>query len=377
MPSRKGYDSHERAIAIRMRLRNKTARTVQKITKMSASTQNRLLRQYYVNKRIPKIVVPNRRDTLNPNAKITERYKRALYHSVKEKPELNNARRAKLLQQETGILLSTSGLQKAMARYNITRKKFSHKFVEAESQSSKDQAAAFKRFHRGVSFEQYASTDEKGISNKQKESFGYGFVERTHQNVPNIRKSLSGSSYRDFNTRIYDIVPKHESFRLNVIVTICLSKTTPVPYYEISKEYTTGPRFSAYILNRTLPKSIKYDLVDRSSVHKAVKTCEKAHIESVEEAYQHKGIHPDWIPTAHPEWNPIEQCFEHLTQHINRVSSNYNLENGWEEDLLIYEIENCLDNIPYELVKSWYRNCFCQLYPKTKVPDYLRPQPQK
>jgi hypothetical protein len=197
-----------------------------------------------------------------------------------------------------------------------------------------------------------------------------------HKNYPPIKKNKQKNfysrSYKNNNSRIKQITPKHSSFKLNLIATIALDIQNPVPYFEINEESTNGSIFANYIGKRTLPDHIRYDIIDRHSTHKS----NKANIErgdpSVIDVYVEESIKPDFCPAAMPQYNPVECLFSFINKELEDISINNKIRNGWKIDEMKESINDAIGKVTFKMVQGWYERTYKELYPNRKIPVFLR-----
>jgi hypothetical protein len=97
-----------------------------------------------------------------------------------------------------------------------------------------------------------------------------------------------------------------------------LDPSDPVSVFEALDKNINGACFSEYITDRELPDLVRHDLFNRASFHNARYSCLSSGKMTVEEAYEHCGIIPDKIPTATPQFNPVEQFFSYLQKYVER-----------------------------------------------------------
>ena len=152
-----------------------------------------------------------------------------------------------------------------------------------------------------------------------------------------------------------------------------MDPSNPVPGFEVHDENINGARFSEYITDRELPDLVTHDLIDRASIHNARYSCLSTGKMTVEEAYEHCGIIPDKIPTATPQFNPVEQLFSYLQKYVERRAIDLNKNGaGWSKDDLVDILYEARETVIDELVKSWYRNSYGLMFPEKAIPKFLR-----
>ena len=113
--------------------------------------------------------------------------------------------------------------------------------------------------------------------------------------------------------------------------SISLNPDFPVVDYSIKKEYWNKNMFTTYINNKSVPYDQNY-----------------------------------------PEMNPVEQAFNYLKQYVHTQAIKLQLKDGWKENQLKLAIEEGIKTITHERVKSWYRGSYIFMYPRLKIPKYMK-----
>ena len=319
----------------------------------------------------------------NSNAKIDENFIKELEKSVIEKPELTNKKRSIYLEEKTDIKLSPNQIRLNIKSLNVTKKKYSTTYFESKSSINQSRKFFFLKDHDPKSTNKdkehkyiplllTCSTDESGWDNSKNITKGYGFIRK----IPPIKNSqkriCSGRSYRDNSSRIYKTNLKHSKFKLNVIATICLDYKKPVPYFEINEENTNGSIYADYISNRTLPSHIKYDIIDRHSVHRSTKSNILRGDRPVKEIYMGEGVKEDFTPAGMPQFCPIESLFSYIDNYLENKSSEYNDGSGWKKNDMIKIITESISKVTFKMVQGWYTRTFRELYHDRELPVFLR-----
>jgi hypothetical protein len=63
------------------------------------------------------------------------------------------------------------------------------------------------------------------------------------------KRIASGGSYQDKTSVVYENVKKNSNtFRLNLIATICIDERRPVPHFKLDEEYANGSVFATMLL---------------------------------------------------------------------------------------------------------------------------------
>jgi hypothetical protein len=156
--------------------------------------------------------------------------------------------------------------------------------------------------------------------------------------------------YRKNKSRCYDTVKKHANFRLHVIATIFLDPFNPVPAFQVSNEYTNGSVYSNFILNRKLPQTIKFDIIDRNGAHKSTAANERRGDMSVVETYQNVGILPSFILAGMPQLNPIELLFTFLTNELESEAPKYNRGGGCSKEDIVKVLNEAREKVSFEMI---------------------------
>jgi len=215
-----------------------------------------------------------------------------------------------------------------------------------------------------------ASTDESGFKSDISREYGFGFIHKFSSNKKIT--SLNGDTKYN-NTRIHKIMPKHHQFKLNLILTIALDFHKPIQYFEIHDESSTGKVYLEYIENRELLDKIKFDIIDRHTIHRADKSNIKLGLIPVHDVYEIKSLQEDFTPAGEPQFNPVESAFNYIKSEIKKQSINYDLTKGWKKDEFVKIITTAVNSITFKLVQSFYRRTYKILYPGRKPPIYLDP----
>lgn len=370
------WSNETRKIVVNMRNAGSSAAAVFKATGVAERTQREMLADIRNG-----ITEKSKKDcTLfnNNNCKIIPEFIDRMKEIIKEKPDLYDHEIAKRLDQELNISLTPARIQQLRKKYKITRKLKQKRYSDRYSKNNIEYLENFKKVHRPkfgkLKYFQIASTDEAGFESTIKRRYAKSQVKITKISSAELKKrrEISGGSYQDKSSVIYDTTEKHHSFRLNLVATICLNPATPVVFYKLDCEYTNGDVFAQYVLDRDLPPHITHDFIDRASVHRSVKANNKHGQMPVPEAYSIQHLKEDFIPTGYPELNPIEQLFAWLRKKLEEEAPKY-VENGsWTESKMIEIIEQLLCKVDYELVKGFYRNSFQQAFPDHKIPKYMQ-----
>ncbi len=181
-----------------------------------------------------------------------------------------------------------------------------------------------------------------------------------------------GRSRRYPGSRVYTQQKKHTAFRLNVCATICLDRDCPVIKLEFRKTTYTGIAYSNYLNNLQVPEWIRGDIIDRHTIHQAIKVCRDQNIPTVRNQYRNLGIEPVFIPAGYPELNPIEQFFNHIDMYVKDQAPTRRGKDGWSYEELKKVIQEAANNVTFDLVKAYYRHSFKALFPTKRVPQYLQ-----
>ena len=351
-----------------------TTHRIKEATGVSEATQRRYCQR--LKKGISLGVTKSNRSLYNNgNSKITPEYIRLLKECVVQNDSLNTRERREELNKKTGICLGKSRFASLLKDLNITRKKKTFLYEDASLPINQQRREQFIKDHtpkKGIkSLLLSSSTDENGFDNQAKRMHGWTMV-RTEPASPPGSKISHGKSYRNNKSRCNGTVKKHANFRLHVIATICLDPFNPVPAFQVSTEYTNGSVYSNFILNRELPQTIKFDIIDRHGAHKSTTANERRGDMSVVETYQNVGILPSFIPAGMPQLNPIEILFAFLTKELESEAPKYNRGGGWSKEDIVKVLNEAREKVTFEMVQSWYSRTYTEMYPYKRPPIYLR-----
>jgi len=183
-------------------------------------------------------------------------------------------------------------------------------------------------------------------------------------------KTLVG--HIDNDTRIHKKAIKHSKYRLNIIATVYLDYQNPIPYFEINEETTTGSIYAKYISDRVLPEHINFDIIDRHSTHRAYKSNIKRGDAPVKEIYLQEKIKEDFTPAGTPQYCPTECLFSYISKYLEDESPKYNAGLGWIKDDMLKVIKEAISKVTFKMVQGWYERTYKELFPRRKIPKYLR-----
>jgi transposase len=208
--------------------------------------------------------IPDRAGVNNPRAKVTPEYEDELRLLVQHEPFLTDDEYCSRLAAKTGISLSRPQMVLVRARLNLTVKKPTPTYVEAEgerAQQNKDRFLSLFRHPRPhLDFTRCASTDSKSWGSELLPKRAKSAVRQT----PHPRR---GSS------RVKAAKHKRSKYRISLKATI-----TPVgpPHVVIAvKDHAfNGPEFSTFVQYRHLHADVVGDILDPGGEHWAVKTCQ-------------------------------------------------------------------------------------------------------
>lgn len=382
MSSRKPqWSDHVRKIVLSMRERGDSSKDVYNATNVPERTQRRWIADakngVYESCRIKTTMFEHNA------AKVTPEYVKNIQELLHQQNDLFDYEIADELEQETGISITPQRVQQLRKKFKITRKLKQKRYAERNTPQHIEYLKYFRKIHGPkhgqLKYINIASTDEAGFESTVQRKYGKGPIKVTRicDKKRALQRTLAGGSYQDRSSLVYDMTEKHHSFRLNLVVTICIDEKRSVVAYKLDEEYANGGVFSEFVLNRNLPAHITHDLLDRATVHRSVAANEKRKQIPVPEVYQMLEIKEDWVPVGYPEMNPVEQLFSWIRKRLEAVAPQYNKTGCWDKEQMTKEIVKALQEVDINLVKSFYRASFIQTFPGYKIPSYLKDIPKK
>lgn len=185
-------------------------------------------------------------------------------------------------------------------------------------------------------------------------------------------KATAGGSYDPDDSRVYSTTVKMPSKLVNLIATICLDPSNPVPGFQFEDKNVNGVTYSYYIDKIMYPEQVKYDIIDRATFHDADDANIKKRKVPVHECYERQEVEPDYIPKGYPEYNPVEQLFGWLKQYLRTNAETFIGEGIWTKVKIKQALEQAKGEVTHDMVKGWYRNSFSHMHPEKPVPKYLQ-----
>ena len=214
------------------------------------------------------------------------------------------------------------------------------------------------------------ATDESGWLSNSVRDHGYSLVWQAPRRR-GMRKA-KGRSYRKNDTCVYARKGKRPHWRINVLLTLSLNPTRPVVHWSWHLGTTDSRKFLEFVQNRVTPRGIQYDMLDRHPIHIAVKKLHNEGLPSIKEALARKQLQADLLPTAHSQYQPIEQAFNFIDGCILKNAPKYASGGQWQLDNMVDVISKAISNIDHKMVCGWYRESFRKMYPTRRIPLYLR-----
>jgi hypothetical protein len=373
-----------RRLIIKLKLKNFIWSDISEKTNTSISTCRRIWRLYNSGKNIEKVEKPNHQLYYNPNAKITKNFIDEFLKSIEQYPDKTDEERRFYLKDITGILLSKSEINHLQIQLHCTSKNktilYEDRFTKQNIKNKKNFENLHDPIKGSISLINCAVTDEAGVQNDVIRRRGRSII-RTHSlsikypflkiPKPTINRNLNLIG-KNNASRIYGVKPKHPRFKLNVVLTLCLNPNNWIPGYKVTTKYINGVEYAKFINKRHLPNNVTHDIIDKAPSHIANKINVKRNYLPVHEIYNKVGIVMDFSTPGVPEQKPVEEAFSFMKSYIHKKATQYNLGDGWSESDLRKVLLEAKSKITYDMVKSWYKNTFIQMYPNYKIPNYLK-----
>lgn len=130
--------------------------------------------------------------------------------------------------------------------------------------------------------------------------------------------------------------------------------------------------YSNFILNKELPQTIKFDIINRHGAHRSTAANERRGDKSVVETYQNVGILPSFIRADMPQLNPVEPLFAFLTKELGSEAPKYNRGGGWSKEDMVKVLNEAREKVTFEMIQSCYSRTYTEIYPYKRPPIYLR-----